>query len=850
MDDPIRLLLILIPALPLAAAVLIGLLGPRVLRQQSHWLAIAAVLASFLCSLLLMRELSFLQRAAGAGGEVALGIGYEEVRRLWTWTDVADAYQQPRTPPGESRESLVGGGSRDFRIDIVLRADSLTCMMLVMVTLIATLVAIYSAGYMHGDPGYWRFFAYFGLFVFSMTMLVSVSNFVLLYVFWEAVGLCSYLLIGFWYQKPAAAAAGKKAFLVNRVGDFGFALGVFLIWTTYGTLNFHDSLRGGELEPARIQQAVAAERAGEVVPAEQEPVAGVFGPLRLADNELRPAGQPRTSAMISLAICLLLLLGACGKSAQFPLHVWLPDAMEGPTPVSALIHAATMVTAGIYMIARCTPLFLVSPDAQLVVSVVGGFTALLAALIALTQYDLKRVLAYSTVSQLGYMFLALGVGSLAGVTAGMFHLFTHAFFKALLFLGAGSVMHAMGNVIDMRRFGGLRRVMPVTYITFAVGCLALAGVFPLAGFWSKDAVLGAVHDKVHELEPHDSDSHGPAPHGPAPHGPAPHDSSPHGSAEGGGTQAVERPESSADDDVTPVFGLSNLLRGQIFHWLYLLGLMTSFLTAFYTFRAFYLTFHGPELIPPEAGRHAHESPASMTVPLGILAVCSALVGLLLDRSYLDGTNSFANWLLWTPSLGFPAAMRTTLPGEFHLSVAGWSTLMALGGIGLSSYLYLGSRHEIHGIRQFFDLAWVSGWSDVESFARMRQWRVARWVRECSAAVGLEWLLRLVVGALLLVVLVLSAPLLLLYYVSPYKLSYHRFYLDELYELVLVRPLRGLARLCYGIDRWLIDGTVNFVGRVPRQIGDVMRSLQMGLVPFYALAMVLGLLILLAVQLLG
>src|SRR5207249_1444162 len=287
-------------------------------------------------------------------------------------------------------------------------------------------IHIYSVGYMHDDPGYARYFAYLNLFVFSMTMLVLAGNFLLLYVFWEAVGLCSYLLIGFWYTRESAAAAGKKAFIVNRVGDFGFGLGIMWIWTVFGTLDYAAVFKGAET--------------------------------------LAPA--------TATGIALLLFMGACGKSAQVPLHVWLPDAMEGPTPVSALIHAATMVTAGVYLLARCTPLFVMSPTAQVLVAFIGGFTALFAALIALTQHDLKRVLAYSTLSQLGYMVLALG-SAVEGehhlvtfaVIAAIFHLFTHAFFKALLFLSAGSVMHSMGG-IDMRRFGGLKAVMPVTHVTF------------------------------------------------------------------------------------------------------------------------------------------------------------------------------------------------------------------------------------------------------------------------------------------------------------------------------------------------------------------------------------------------
>ena len=287
-----------------------------------------------------------------------------------------------------------------------------------------------------------------------------------MYVFWEAVGACSYLLIGFWFQKPAAAKAAKKAFLVNRIGDFGLAVAVFLLWLTYGTLDFHDTF-----SPE-----------GTILP-------GILGQTRLADV----GGY--VSGIVGTAICLLLLLAACGKSAQLPLHVWLPDAMEGPTPASALIHAATMVTAGVYLIARCAPLYMACPGALVTVSIVGTTTALVAALIGTVQNDLKRVLAYSTISQLGYMFACLGTGTLLGFTAAIFHLLTHAFFKALLFLGAGSVMHSMGGVIDMRRFGGLRKLMPITAVTFLIGSLALAGIAPFAGFFSKDEILASLHSK-------------------------------------------------------------------------------------------------------------------------------------------------------------------------------------------------------------------------------------------------------------------------------------------------------------------------------------------------------------------
>ncbi|MGA2258182.1 MAG: NADH-quinone oxidoreductase subunit L, partial [Thermoguttaceae bacterium] len=459
MESYIPNLLIVIPALPLLAAAIVAVLGKRVLREQSHWPVVLALAGSCLASVSLIFA-------------VQKDHQHEHLVRLWTWAAVEGAgsgeqgAKSTEQRAGEQGASAARTATPAFRMDVVLRADSLTAIMLGMVTLISTLVAIYSSGYMHGDPGYWRFFAYMALFVFSMTMLVSVSNFVLLYVFWEAVGLCSYLLIGFWFEKPAAAAAGMKAFLVTRIGDCGFALGVFLLWTTFGTLDFHDS----KVETIPAHDDIAATTVVHVDPDEVKDAPGTLQP-GIFGHERLTKKHPFGESGVITAICLLLFMGACGKSAQFPLHVWLPDAMEGPSPVSALIHAATMVTAGVYMVARCTPLYEAAPYAREVVSTIGGFTALLAALIALTQTDLKRILAYSTVSQLGYMFLALGTGSQLGVTAGMFHLFTHAFFKALLFLAAGSVMHAMGGVIDIRQFGGLRRKMPITHWTFLFGCL-------------------------------------------------------------------------------------------------------------------------------------------------------------------------------------------------------------------------------------------------------------------------------------------------------------------------------------------------------------------------------------------
>lgn len=791
--DSITRYLLLIPALPLASAILTAVLGPRLLKGRSHLLTIGAFAASFVCSLFLLQ---LVRVAHSQIGSPASG-GFERVVTVWTWADLPDAYQlsqSPANPPDH--------GSRPFRIDVALRADGLTAMMLAMVTGVATLVAIFAGGYMQGDRGYWRFFSYVSLFVFSMTMLVSVSNFVLLFVFWEAVGVCSYLLIGFWYEKPEAAAAGKKAFLVNRIGDFGFALGLFLIWTTYGTLNFHDTAPDGSL-----YQAGASAADPSLV------IQGVLSPARIAAGGY-------VSGATALAICLLLMLGACGKSAQFPLHVWLPDAMEGPTPVSALIHAATMVTAGVYMVARCTPLFMASPEAQLVVAAIGTLTALIAGLIALTQFDLKRVLAYSTVSQLGFMFLGLGAGTFAGITAGMFHLFTHAFFKALLFLGSGSVMHAMGHIIDMRRFSGLRRLLPITHATFLVGCLALAGLPPLSGFFSKDAILAAIEERSHELSGHAA-SHGDS-----------------------GAHAVENvsPDPTARLH-SPLESISAEQRhrfAQIYETLYYVALFTAFLTAFYTFRAFYMTFYGEERVPHEAGHHAHESPPIMWVPLAVLAFCAIVVGFLFDRTYWSHpTHLFAEFIGWTPSLAGGLALASKHSYQFHLSIAGISTLVAAAGWLLSTYLYLGNRREITWLSSVMDFDRVAKWFDVESVSQLKDLRWVSAIHRFACRYGFGGITATIGHFVLLIVLVLATPFQLGHYVSPYKLSLGKFFFDEIYNLTIVFPLRVFAAACYVIDRWVIDGLVNAVGRIPVVIGSLLRSLQIGLVQFYALAMVLG-----------
>ena len=406
----------LIPLLPLASFLIVGLLGHWI-RDKAHFVAVPAVLGSFLLSAVAFMEV--------AGG-------HESSLRLYTW---------------------LTSGILDVHIGLTI--DRLTAVMLLLVTTVSTLVHIYTIGYMQGDPGYARFFSYIALFTFSMLMLVLADNFLQLFVFWEAVGLCSYLLIGHWYERPSACAAATKAFIVNRVGDFGFLLGLLLVLTTFNSLDY---------------SAVFAQ-----IPSHSG----------MLINLLEPFGGTLEASVMTV-ICLLLFMGAIGKSAQVPLHVWLPDAMEGPTPISALIHAATMVTAGVFMVARLAPLYDAAPTAGNVVAVVGALTMVLGATIALTQTDIKRVVAYSTMSQLGYMMMACGLGAYA---AGIYHLLTHGAFKALLFLGCGSVIIALHHEQDMRRMGGLKDKLPVTYWTFVVGSLALAG-FPLtAGFFSKDDLL-------------------------------------------------------------------------------------------------------------------------------------------------------------------------------------------------------------------------------------------------------------------------------------------------------------------------------------------------------------------------
>ena len=567
-----------------------------------------------------------------------------------------------------------------LNVNFSIAVDPLSAIMLSTVTFIATFIAIFSASYMRGDSGYARYFSIMALFVFFMCLLVLANNVFVLVAGWEGVGLCSYLLVGYYYAKPSAAAAARKAFLVTRLGDVGMILGVLMLWQVGG---YHTNF-----------------------------------------NELFDyiAKHPETHGQMNL-VCLLLFCGAVGKSAQLPLYVWLPDAMEGPTPVSALIHAATMVTAGVYLLARCAPIFVLAPDTQLIVAVIGGLTALLAAFIALAQNDLKRVLAYSTVSQLGFMFMALGcsgaVSPKMAVFAAIFHLFTHAFFKALLFLGSGSVMHAMGNVIDMRKFGGLRKVMPITHITFLIGAAALAGLPLLSGFWSKDAILHTLRD--------------------------------------------------AGESRTP--------NSTVYFVVFGLAILSAIMTAFYTFRAYLLTFWGPEKIPTEAHGHAHESPPMMTIPLIVLALGALAIGAVVDPI----THWMPHFLDRSPQLvqaenAFHDATRLS-PKEhsFDMTLAIISSCLALGGAGLAIVLYRKGGPEVVP-------AWLQG---------------------------------------------------------THALSQNKVHVDELYDVALVKPAEGLATASRQFDTFL-DAFARLISFVPRFVGAMLRPLHNGLVQFYALGMVLGL----------
>ncbi len=565
-----KLYLVLLPLAPFVSFSVTLLFGKR-MGSRSHRLPILAAFISLLC-------------AIAAALDVARGNVTDA--DLYTWI-----------------------ASGQFKVSFGFLVDQLTAAMLIVVTSISLLVHIYSVGYMKGDPGYSRFFAYLGLFTFSMLMLVLGNNFLQLFFGWEAVGLSSYLLIGFWHEKKSAADAGKKAFIVNRFGDFGFSLGIMLIFITFGTLHYADVFQ-----------------AADSIVGRQFTLLGMTFDL-------------------PTLIALLLFCGAVGKSAMIPLHVWLPDAMEGPTPVSALIHAATMVTAGVFLVARCNPLFELSTVALNVVTVVGAVTCLFAATIALVQTDIKKVVAYSTVSQLSYMFVACGVGA---YSAGIFHLFTHAYFKALLFLGCGSVIHAMGGEQDVRSMGGLKKYMPVTYWTFLLASLSISGVPGLAGFFSKDEILLMAYS-------------------------------------------------------------TNIGSGRL---AWFIGVVVAFITAFYSFRLFFLTFHGSFRGSDHQRRHLHESPPVMTVPLLLLAAGAIFAGWIGNPEILGGHSMWNNFM--APILGHSKAHVSHLT---ECLLMGISVFAGLSGIWLAYHLYIARPQLPDELRQSFGEThkWLTGKYFVDEF---------------------------------------------------------------------------------------------------------------------------------------
>ncbi len=624
----------LIPLLPLVGSALNGILGKRFPKSLVSAIACGSTGASFLLALGVVSNL--------------LSLPAEERRisvQLFTW---------------------IASGEFVARAEFLL--DPLAAVMLLVVTGVGFLIHIYSIGYMHAEGGYYRFFSYMNLFMFSMLVLVLSGNFLLMFVGWEGVGLCSYLLIGYYFEKKSAGDAGKKAFIVNRVGDVGFVLGILLIFVTFKSLNFTD-----------VFSRIAAPGAF--------PVEAGFG--------------------ILTAIGILLFVGATGKSAQIPLYVWLPDAMEGPTPVSALIHAATMVTAGVYMVVRCSAIYSRAPIALQVVALIGVLTALMAATIGLVMTDIKRVLAYSTVSQLGYMFFAAGVGAFS---AGIFHLVTHAFFKALLFLGAGSVIHAIGGEQDMMRMGGLRKFTPVTHGTLLVAALAISGIFPFAGFFSKDEILWSAWAQGHRL-------------------------------------------------------------------IWLTGLVTAGITAFYMFRLIFLTFYGSARFPENSHHHLHESPSSMTIPLVALAVLSTIGGLIGLPAWL-GTNRFEQFL--EPSLAYAwRGEHAPLPHSLEMGFAFISVLVAAAGIFLA-------------------------------------WRF--YVADPAAPDRIAGRLRGVYGLLA-----------------------HKYYVDEIYDALIIHPVANGSRdvLWRGMDVGVVDGAVNGAGRLVRGSAAILKTMQNGLVRSYAMWILAG-----------
>ncbi|HEX5385438.1 MAG TPA: NADH-quinone oxidoreductase subunit L [Gemmatimonadales bacterium] len=649
------------------------------------WLTVALPLAGFLANGLIAiagARAEARGRAPGAGAMRLVSVIGPGVL-LAAFAVAAAVFAQLRAAPPEwpylvSIWRWLDVGS--LQIELALQVDQLSTVMLLIVTGVGSLIHLFSVGYMREDPGYARFFAYLNLFVVFMLLLVLGSSMPVLFIGWEGVGLCSYLLIGFWFTDQANADAGKKAFLVNRIGDFGFLIAMFLLWHTVGSLDFAPMLAKA---PGVLHTRMAT------------------------------------------LICLFLLLGCAGKSAQIPLYVWLPDAMAGPTPVSALIHAATMVTAGVYLVTRAGVLFALSPAASMVTAGIGAVTALFAATIALRQYDIKKVLAYSTVSQLGYMFLAVGAGA---YTAGIFHLVTHAFFKALLFLGAGSVIHAMHHAYhathshedaqDMRNMGGLARYLPATAGLMLVATLAIAGIPPFSGFFSKDAILSAAF-----------------------------------------ARGAEQP---------------------VWYLFYVLGLAAALLTAFYMARLMTMTFAGENRTGAAERTNLHEAPPIMTGPLVILGVLSLVGGFIDVPAFLGGGERLEHWL--EPVTGAALRIRPLPLPAGHAESLLVATAVVVGVLGL-----------------------------IAGYVRTRGIRILP-AREAPPDVGFA------------------------------RVLYHKYYVDEIYRALIVRPTVWFSRwvLWRTVDQALVDGLgVTGAVQVSRSLGWLGSRLQNGQLGFYAVLFVLG-----------
>ncbi len=637
----------LIPVFPAIGFLINGLFGRRLGKKVVSWVGPSAIGLSFLTSILIFFELI---------GRAPADRHFEKV--IFDW--------------------VVSGS---FQTVIGYQIDPLSILMALVVTGVSFFIHIYSVGYMHDDPGYTRYFTYLNLFVFMMLNLILANNFLLMFVGWEGVGLCSYLLIGFWYEKDSASNAGKKAFVVNRVGDFGFLLGIFLLFSHLGTLNFTQ----------------------------------VF------------ANASKLDTATVTTITILLFIGACGKSAQIPIYVWLPDAMEGPTPVSSLIHAATMVTAGVYMVARCNVLYSMAPVSMAIVAIIGVATAIFTASMGICQNDIKKVLAYSTISQLGYMFLGVGVGA---YSAGIFHLMTHAFFKGLLFLGAGSIMHALSGELDMRKMGALRKKIPYTFWTFFMATLAIAGIPGLSGFFSKDEILWQAF------------------------------SSSHGS------------------------------------WLlWAVAALAAGMTAFYMFRALFMTFFGESRVDEHVAHHVHESPKIMTIPLMVLALLSIIGGYIGVPHVLGGANHIHEFL--APVLGGGAE-----PAKAHAGISILSQAWASGGEGGG-----------HGAALEFLMMGIS-------------------VVIALVGIGLAYLFYVKNPAL--------PKLAAERWRGLYTLVYNKYYVDEIYEVLFINSLKNLGKgLWHGFDEFIIDGSINGIAYLIGVLSGAMRKMQTGLVQNYAFSMVVG-----------